>query len=150
MAQFEAILQQLELNQSFFVEFFIIAALFSVLGPLFFKPFMNLLAERRKRTVDDREEAAKLMAEAEAKFEEYKKRMADERTKARHEYELLVDQAKKEEALILGGARAEAKKITQEAADSIQKQREALRKQLDADVESLAQQISEKLLSRKD
>jgi len=143
-----AILQQLGLDQTFFIQFAIIAGLFLILANLYFKPFLKLFEARHKRTVQDREAAEKLMALAQTKFEEYKKSLAEERASARKEFEIVLAQSKKEESAILSQARDEAKKITQETMESISKQREAITKQLDADVESLAKSISEKLLSR--
>ena len=143
------ILEQLELNQSFLIQFAIFAVLFLILANLYFKPFMKLFAIRHKRTIEDREAAEKMMAEADLKFEEYRKRLHEERTRAKQEFEKIVTDARREEAAILGHAREEAKKITHEANESIAKQRENLKHQIEADIESLANGISERLLSRK-
>lgn len=143
------ILEQLELNQTFLIQFVIFAVLFLILANLFFKPFLKLFAIRHKRTIEDREAAEKMAAEADQKFEEYRKRLHEERTRAKQEFEKIVNDARREESAILAHAREEAKKITQEANDSIAKQREALKKQIEADIESLASGISERLLSRK-
>jgi F0F1-type ATP synthase membrane subunit b/b' len=143
------ILQQLELNQTFLIQFAIFAVLFFILANVFFKPFMRLFQLRHKRTIEDREAAEKIMSEANAQFEEYKKKLHDERVAAKKDYEAIVMAARKEESAILSHAREEAKKITQEANDSISKQREQLKKQIEADIESMANGISERLLSRK-
>lgn len=143
------IIEQLGLDHSFFIEMAIFAGLFFILSKLYFKPFMNLFEIRHKRLVEDREAAEKLMIEADAQFEQYKKRLADERTIAKKEYEAIVAEARREESHMLAKAREEAKKIQQEANDSIHHQREQLKKQLEADVEGLANGISERLLSRK-
>lgn len=144
-----AIIEQLGLDHTLFVEMAIFAVLFFVLSKLYFKPFMNLFEIRHKRMVEDREAAEKLMIEADAQFEQYKKRLAEERTVAKKEYEAIIAEARREESKMLSHAREEAKKIQQEANDSIHHQREQLKKQLEADVESLANGISERLLSRK-
>jgi F-type H+-transporting ATPase subunit b len=146
----DAILRQLELDYTFWVQFIIFAVVFVILGNVYFKPFLKLFEARHKRTVEDRQAAEKMMAEAQAKFEEYKQQISLERTKTRKEYETLLDQAKREETELLAQARGEAKKITQEASDSISQQRAELKRQLESDVESLAKQISETLLLRRD
>jgi F0F1-type ATP synthase membrane subunit b/b' len=110
---------------------------------------MNLFEIRHKRTIEDREAAEKLLAEADSKFEQYKLKLAEERMTAKKEYEAVVALARKEENALLVHAREEAKKIHQEANDAIHEQREQIKKQLEADVESLANGISERLLSRK-
>jgi vacuolar-type H+-ATPase subunit H len=57
--------------------------------------------------------------------------------------------AKREEAQILGAAREEARKITQQAAESAQQQQEKLKAQLEMEVEGLANAASEILLVRR-
>jgi F-type H+-transporting ATPase subunit b len=145
----DAVLDQLGLDQTFFIQFVVIWVLFFLLGRGFFRPFLHLFEARHKKTVEDREAAEKLLAQADAKFEEYKKRLADARLEAKKEYEAVLTQAKKEESAILHTAREEAKKITHEAAESIAKQREQLKKSLEGEVDQLARTISERLVSRK-
>lgn len=144
-----AILDQLEINQTLYIQLVIFFVLFVLLSTIYFKPFMRLFHLRHQKTVADREAAEKLMGQAEAKFDEYKRRLAEERQAARQEYEKAIAEAKKEESAALSHAREEAKKITHEAAESISRQREGLKAQLEIDVESMARSISEKLLSRK-
>jgi F-type H+-transporting ATPase subunit b len=144
-----AILEQLGLDQTFFIQLVIFALLFFLLSRVYFKPFLGLLEARHKKTVDDREAAERLMMQAQQRFEDYKKRLSDERAAARKDFDSVIDQAKKEEAALLAHAREEARKITHEVADSVSRQRDQLRKQLEMDVESMARSISEKLLSRK-
>lgn len=145
----DAILQQLGLDQSFFAQFAIFAILFLFVSNVFFRPFLRLFEYRDQRTVQDREAAEKLINQAEAKFEEYRRRLSDERIAARKGFEAVLAETKKEEATLLANAREEAKKITQAAAESVAQQRDQLVKQLDVDVESLAHSISQTLLSRK-
>jgi F-type H+-transporting ATPase subunit b len=144
-----AILEQLGIDQTFFVQFGIFAVLFAILNQVYFKPFMRLFEARHQKTTADREAAERMMNEAQAKLEEYKKKLGEERAIARKDYDAIIDQAKKEEAALLASAREEAKKIAQQAAESVSQQRDHLRKQLEADVESIALAISEKLLSRR-
>lgn len=144
-----AVLVQLGIDHTFFIQLAIFTVVFVLLSQIYFKPFLKLFQARHQKTVQDREAAEKLMAQAESRFEEYKKRLADERLGARREYEAVIEQVKKDEAAALAAAREEAKKITQAAAESIGRQREELQKSLEADIERIAQQISERLLSRK-
>jgi F-type H+-transporting ATPase subunit b len=144
-----AIIDQLGLDHTFLYQLAIFAGLFFLLSKIYFKPFMNLFEIRHKRTIEDREAAEKLLAEADAKYEQYKLKLAEERAAAKKEYEAVVTLARKEENALLIHAREEDNKIHQEANDAIHKQREQLKKQLEADVETLANGISERLLSRK-
>jgi F-type H+-transporting ATPase subunit b len=143
------ILEQLELNQTFFVQIAIFGVVLLALDRIYFRPFLKLFQARHEKTAHSREVAEKLLAEANQKLEAYRKRLAEERTLAKKEFEAVVEEGKKQEAQALAQAREEAKKITQEAADSVSRQREALRTRLEADVEAFAETISEKLLSKK-
>ncbi len=144
-----AILEQLGIDSTFFAELVIFFVVFTILSRFYFRPFLQLFEARHKKTVQDREAAEKMMIDAQQKLEEYKQRLSVERASAKKHYDTILEQAKKEEAEIMARAREEAKKVTQEAADSVSAQREKLKAQLQGDVESLAQTISEKLLSRK-
>jgi len=144
-----AILEQLELNQTFFIQFGIFCVLFFFLSRFYFKPFLKLFHHRHERTVEDRQAAEKMVTEAKAKLEEYRSKIAHERTAIRADLDATMTEARKEEAKILNAAREEAKKITQDAVTSVSQQRETLKKQLQADVESLAKTISDTLIPGK-
>ena len=145
-----AIIQQLGLNESFFYQFAIFAVLFAVLANVYFKPFLKLLEARHKRTVEDKVAAQKLVEQAAAKLEEYKNRIHDERLALRKEFDALLLDVKKEEATILSSARTEARAITQEAAESVARNRVQVVKQLEGEVDGIAGQIVQTLLSRND
>lgn len=144
-----SILAQLELDQSFFVQMLIFGALFLLLTRTYFKPFLILIEARHRKTVEDREAAERLLQQASGRFEEYQRRLDAERASAKKEYEEILAQAKKEETALIAQSRDEARKITQEAVESLGKHRENLKRQLEVDVEGMARTISERLLSRK-
>jgi F-type H+-transporting ATPase subunit b len=144
-----AILEQLEINQTFFIQLIIFAVLYFVLSAVYFRPFLRLFEHRHQKTVADREAAERLMAQANAKFDEYKARLSEERQAAKKDYDAVIAEGKKQENEIIAHARNEAKKISQEAADSVLAQRQRLKTELEADIEGMARGISEKLLSRK-
>lgn len=141
------ILEQLELNDTFFIQFALFATLFVLLTQIYFKPFLKLFELRHKKMVADKQSAERLIEQADARFAEYTKKLSEERLLARQEYEALLVATKAEEAAILSQAREEAKKITKEAAESVALQREELKRQLEVDIESIAQSISKTLLT---
>ncbi len=142
------LLEQLNLDQSFFVELALLALIFFALSQLYFKPFLKLIQARHKKTVEDREAAEKLSQQAQSKLSEYQRILTEERVRVKKHLDEALMEAKKQEAQILSEARDDAKRITQEAVESVQKQRESLKQQVQIDVEALAQTISERLLSR--
>ena len=142
------IFAQLGIDQTFYTQFAIFIAIFLIIPSLFFKPFQKLIESRHQKTVADRARAEELVKQANAKLEEFKARMAEERTRARAEHERMIAEVKAEEAKIINVARDEAKKITQASLDSIQTQAAQLKRSLEADVEGLALQISDMLTKR--
>ncbi len=143
-----AILAQLGLDQTFFIQFAVFTVIFFIIPNVFFKPFQRLIESRHEKTVADRERAEELVKQATAKLEEFRARMAEERTRARGEYEKAIAEVKAEENRILGAAREEAKKITQTSLEMIQSQTTQLKRSLEADVEGFALQISDMLTKR--
>ena len=143
-----AIIQQLGLDQSFFYQFGLVVVTFLIVSQAYFAPFLKLQKSRHDRLVKDKEAAAALVSQAEAKLEEYKRTLSQERQAARQAYEDVIADAKKQESEILNAARAEAKKITQEAIETATGERDELARQLESEVEGMAQKISEKLLVR--
>lgn len=143
-----AILDQLGLDQTFFIQFGIFAIVFLYLPNVFFRPFQKLIETRHQKTVEDREKAEELVRQADQKFEEYRQRISQERAKARGEMDRMIAQVKAEEATLLNQARTEAKSITQSTLEKIQGQSAQLKRSLEADVEGLALQITDILLKK--
>ncbi len=144
-----AILEQLGLDQTYFFQLAVFAVLFFFLGRVYFKPFLSLFEARHRKTVQDRAMAESLLSQAESKLEEYKKKMTEERAAAREELNVLLKEARDQEAALLARSRDAAKKITSEAGAALAAKAEQIKAQLDVDAEVIAQSISEKLLLRK-
>lgn len=149
MAEIAVILEQFELDGTFFVQLALFAVFFAVLGPLYFQPFLKLFQARHQRTVADREAANQMMVQATEKLEEHRRRMQAERVSARQEFDAMIAEAKKQEAEIMSRARAEAKQIQTETLESIQKDRSQIENQLRGEIDAMARQLSEDLLARK-
>lgn len=143
------IIQQLDLNQTFFFEIGAFFVLFIALSQIYFKPFLKLIQNREERTRGDKESAEKLLAEAQQKLKEYEEQLHVARSSVRKEYDAIIAEAKKIEAETYARAREEAKKITQETLKEISDTRKVLKRDLQADVASMANMISERLLVKK-
>jgi F0F1-type ATP synthase membrane subunit b/b' len=140
------LLDQFSLDQTFFIELGLIAGLFFVLSHLYFRPFLQLFQARHRKTVEDREAAQRLMAQADVKWAEYQRFLMEERVRAKAAYDKGLIEAKQQEASFLAEATREAKAITQETMDALAQQRQEVEKHLDAHVDALAQSIIQKLL----
>jgi F0F1-type ATP synthase membrane subunit b/b' len=143
------IFTQLGVDQTLFIQLAIYVVVFAVLRQIYFKPFLRLIETRHKKTVQDKESAERILAQAEQKLAEYTRRLSDARAEAKANYDALIEQAKKEESEILAHSRNEAKTITQEAIKDVEKQAAQLRKELEIEVDAMARVVTEKLLLRK-
>jgi len=145
----ESILHSLELNSTVFIQLGIFASFYLLAKALFFNKVSDLMQIRHKRTVEDRAQAEKMADAASAKQAEYKARLDAERVAARRDYDLKLEEVRREEARVISAARGEAKEINQRAVEALQKQGEGLRAQLSLEVESFAQGIANQLLTRR-
>lgn len=144
-----AILQQLGLDSTFYPQFVVFFVLFLFLGQFFFKPFLRLMEERHRRTVQDRQAAEAMMSSVSERLAQIEARLAQARLEARGDFEKTVAEAKQEEAKILSAAREEAKRVVSETATALDAERARVRAQLELDAEALASAVADKLLVNK-
>lgn len=143
------ILDQLGLDRTFFVQLVIFFILFIFLRITFFSPFQKLLNLRKEKIEMARIRAEKLLLDAKTKAQEYEQKISEEFKLAKAEMNEMITQVRGEEQKLLQEARAQAKKLNQEVNDTLMAQKVAIKKQLEVDVQSLAHNISERLLLRK-
>jgi len=141
-----AILEQLGINSTFFVELAVFVILFGFLSRVYFAPFLKLLQERHARTVKDREAARAMLVQAEAKLQEYQGKIADARLRARADMEEAIRKGRAEEQAALTQARDEAKRITQAALAEADAERNRLKAAIETDAEGLAKLIVDQLM----
>jgi len=144
-----SILTQLGIDQTAYVQFAIFVGLYLILSQTFFKPYMKLFEARRKATVEDREHAKKLLEEADQKIKEYQSKIHEIRAESQKQIDLAITAARKEESQLLLNARDEAKKIYQDTLGDVTGQKEKIKKEIIAEIDTMAKGVSEKLLLRK-
>lgn len=142
------IASQLGLDQTFYTQFILIAVLYAFLTVVYFKPFQKLLEKRHHKTVGERAEADRVIAELKEKLAEYEAQLAIAQRKARANMEAILLDAKTKENEILTAARTEAKNTTQAAIQVLNQEKEKISKSLQAEVEKLATEATSKLLLR--
>ncbi len=141
-----AILDQLGLDQTFFYQLGIFFIAFLILGQVYFKPFLKIIEARNKAIHKNRADADAAIAQAKAMLESYQSQIKAERVTAKRQLEEALAEARKEEEKVLTTARAEARDIALSAAQELSKQESQIRSNLAVEVESLALQLSKKLL----
>jgi F-type H+-transporting ATPase subunit b len=144
MTEVLGLLKQLYIHSIPTIIFVIV--LFIILDRLFFRPIAEVVKKRRAATVGALEGARKQAAEAEAKAREYEGAIHAARLQI---YSARQDDrqrtlAKRDESL--KAARERADRLVKEAQGSIAAEAAAAKEQLAASSESLARQITERIL----
>jgi len=140
------VIEQLELNWTFFFHFFLFSFLYFALTHIFFKPFLGLIRIRRKETVEHRDEAERILIDTQKSLEQYLSILADEREKARQEFERVLLLTRKEEAEIFDQARKRAKRLIETSFESVEYQRIELKSQLSKEIDILTTDLVNKLI----
>jgi F0F1-type ATP synthase membrane subunit b/b' len=141
------IIEQLHLDGTFFIQLGIAFVLTVYLANTFFKPFLNLFEIRYKKTVEDRKTAALLVEQANSKMDEFSKTFDLRKKAVREAFENEINAAKKLESTLLAQSRDKAKQISKAANDKLTNEREVIKNQLLTHVDSLAGDLSKRLLA---
>jgi F-type H+-transporting ATPase subunit b len=141
-----AILEQLGLDQTYFYQLGVFLAAFILLSQIYFKPFLKIIEARNKAIHKNREDADAAIVQAKAMLESYQTQIRAERLAAKKQLEDALAEARKEEEKVLSAARTEAREIALSAAQELSKQEAQIRSNLAVDIESMALQLSKKLL----
>jgi len=144
-----AILQQLGIDDSFYIQFGVIFITFAFLRFTYFSPFLKLIQTRAEKTTQAKKEAERLALQSKQGSEQYRSMLHAEQLSMRQQVSSALAEAKQKEAQLMADAKEQARKITQETFEEIEKQRIEIRRALDVEVESMAHKISETLMGRK-
>lgn len=123
--------------------------LWYLLTRLLFRPFLDLLEERERRTEGVKAEADSFMAEAERLRAEYENRIGRARDEASALKEKIYQEALKTRENLLAQAREEAAQHFQRVREEIQKELEGGQELAAREGGVIAQQMAEKILARK-
>lgn len=143
------ILEQLEINQTFFYQFILFAVFFFILSALYLKPFQKLIEKRNHKLKDDAESSAELLKAVEEKLAEYQSLLAHARHDSLLAYEkALADARSKEEAAILS-VKEEIKKSFAVFSNELQEEKLKIESELKLQVNEFSDSVAQKLLAGK-
>lgn len=114
-----------------------------------FKPYLRMREEREKGIDGARKEAETMTSEADSRLADYESKLAAARSRAYDEQRKLRAEATAYQAEVTDKARAEANKAIEESRAKVREQVEAARAELMPQAETLAGQMTAKLLGRK-
>lgn len=120
-----------------------------LLTRLLFKPFVGLVAERERRTVGVKAEAAALKEEWERLCKEYESAIAKARDEGQAIKEAIVQEARQTRERLLTQVREEAARSLEAVRQEVQKELQRGRELAAQEAEAIARQMTEKILGRK-
>ena len=136
----------INLDYSLFVTIIYVVVLYAFLSKFLFKPILQVLQERR-RLIEGRLQAAQQsVADADKKSLEYENALKAARSETFRSQEALREKALAERAELLTRTKLETDKTVQEARVRLQAEAESASRQLDSQVDSLANALTSALL----
>ena len=136
----------IKLDYTLFVTIFYVVVLYAFMTHFFFKPIVRVLHERR-RLIEGRIQAAQQsVAEADKKASEYENALKAARSETFRRQETHREQAMAERSELLNRTKSETEKTVQQARVRLLSDAEAASKKLEAEVDSLARQLTTSLL----
>ena len=143
------ILEQLKVNNTFFVEFALFVVFFYLLSAVYLKPIQKLLEHRRRKLGDEVQSSSELLQAIENRLGDYERQLAHARHEALKNYEKAVHEVEAREEVKIGAVKDELKKEYLNATQQLQSEKKKIEADLQAQVTQLADVLSEKALSGK-
>jgi F-type H+-transporting ATPase subunit b len=138
----------IELNFTLIIQLVIVLSLMGILTQMVFKPFINVLQERKNRIEGTEQKAKDLQQQADELIERYREAI----TAAQAQGASIRDEIRKtsmmEEMAILEKAMGEANRLIQEVKGRITEESRTARVDLRLLAQNLSREITEKILGR--
>lgn len=141
------ILEQLEINQTFFIQFILFGVFFFVLSELYLKPFQRLIEKREQRLTGDLQGSTELLRAVETKLAEYEKTLSRVRAEAAKNHEAALNEIRAREEAEISKVKDQVKKEYLEASKALQAERTRVEAELKSQVEALSDSMVKKVLA---
>jgi len=128
---------------------FIFMACLFVLNRFVFRPTLNILSERKKKTIGLEKDVRYFEEQSEIKLKEYESLMMDANNLARNARDEILKAANGQQREINSEAKQEAEKQMAKVKDQIKHESTIARQNLKQYSDQLAQEIADKLIERK-
>jgi F-type H+-transporting ATPase subunit b len=137
-----------DLDGTFFIQLGLFLVTFVFLYAALFRPVIRLIEARREATDGTKARAEAMRLEAIDIADEVHRQVQDIRTSATGERERMVEQARRRERDLMLAAREESRRTIEHARTELEQAGARLRRELEAEVESLAASVGERILGR--
>jgi F-type H+-transporting ATPase subunit b len=138
----------IELNLTLIIQLVIVLSLMGILTQIVFKPFMNVLQERRNRIEGAEQKAKDLQQQADELIERYREAIAAAQAQGASIRDEIRKTSLAEEMAILERAMGEANRLIQEIKGKIAEESQTARADLRFQAQNLSRVISERILGR--
>lgn len=143
-----AILDQLGLNQSLFVQFVVFTVAYLALSRLVFAPYSAALAEREMRTKGGEDLAVEIHKKSEELRAQYETKARQVSGNVKSIFDQYRDEANKEYEKIVSASRSEAHKLVETARQKVSSEIGDAKAKIKADIPVVAQEMTRRLLAK--
>jgi F-type H+-transporting ATPase subunit b len=143
-----AILEQLELNQSFFVQFVVFTVAYLALSRLVFAPYGEALAQREMRTKGGEDLAIEIQKKSDELRTQYETKARQVSGNVKSIFDQYRDEANKEYEKIVSASRLDAQKLVEAARQKVSVEIGDAKAKIKADVPVVAQEMTRRLLAK--
>jgi F-type H+-transporting ATPase subunit b len=133
---------------TFIFQIVLFLVLWMFLRRLLFEPNLAVLKNREKRSAGAMQEATQVKAQAEEMGEQYRTRLAEIRSGAMQEVDVVYREAEEQAGNLLESARAEANRIVASVRETLEQELIEARRDLQERVPDFSREIATKLLGR--
>jgi F-type H+-transporting ATPase subunit b len=141
------ILEQLEIDQTFFYQFALFGVFFLIVTQLYLKPFQRLIEKRNQRLKDDVESSAELLKTIDGKMKDYETAIAQTRAEAIRSYEAALNEVREGEERALNELKDELKKEYVRASHELQEERLKVESELKLQLAPVSDSVVQKILA---
>lgn len=138
----------IELNFTLIIQLVIVLSLMGILTRMVFKPFINVLQERKNRIEGTEQKAKDLQQQADELIERYREAIAAAQAQGASIRDEIRKTSMTEEMAILEKAMGEANRLIHEVKGRIAEESRTARVDLRFLAQNLSREISEKILGR--
>ena len=143
------ILEQLEVNQTFFVQFGLFTVFFFILSFIYLTPFQKLIEKRNQKLKSDLDSASELLKTVETKLQEYQLSLNQTRAEAKKNHDDAVASAKAREESALQKHREELKKEYLKAVEQFTADKAKVEAELKSQISGMADSVVQKIVAGK-
>jgi F-type H+-transporting ATPase subunit b len=141
------ILEQLEINKTFFYQFALFGFFFLILREIYLKPFQKLIQKRNQKLKADMEGSAELLKTIENRLAEYNRALSEARAEASRTFEANIAHVRAREEAEINKLKEEIKKDYLKRVHDLQEERLKVESELKLQLGGMSDSLAQKILA---